>query len=1356
MPIYTGDKFGFGKAPDSGGTALDDVGEAVFPEPGQYDWVCPPNVTSVSVVCVGGGGGATADEMGGGGGGGLAYKNNIPVTAGQTYKIQVGAGGVGDVEPGNYGCRGGDSWFIDDTTVKAQGGGGTGCAATGATSLDGYGGRGGADNVGDGEGNGGNGGDGNRSSLSDQGSSVGGGGAGGYGGDGGRGGDYNGGNWNSGTDGAGGGGGGGYTSGSGSNEYWGGGGGGVSIYGAGRNGKRGDTHNHDWQSGGEGGSGGTSGWGNGGYAGGGNAQVNGGQFGGGGGTTDSHGGYGGSGAVRIIWGYGREFPSSGCDDYWSETITRYTAPTAGDPTTTSSNWFRGGCGHQTSYGGNQNDNGIVPNVSGHDNLDGSFTLEGWFYCERLMNNTMVFGNSWGGIIMSGRPHQTDNGQHFGSISLASNGTQATGPYRLQYHINGTNEFVSDYIIPQSTWTHFAITRKGTTEWDMWINGKKEGRVGGTIQSWTGSHSTSTIQAYSDRPVIGGWGYGGRMQVSSFFGNISNLRLVKDNYLYDNANDTYTIPSFPLQVISGTDGPNGNYDTQFLMCGVDDDYEKDLVNARVWSGPNCMPSVLGPGAPTATVVKKGYRIWGRHRGLGGGTKDGQNGDEGHGGLLSTWKKSTGSFQTEQFSTHGGWSAAAPNADGIALKVMPAGAYAAGDNAGAKWDLRTISYGVPTFRPRNSNAGMGPFIQNVQIKVMAGQDSGGTVLYDSGQFTLRIPSYNYWNDQASNQYRENMSSCSFEIELPNGGVTNLDMDTWYSVYIKGLAHPNVNNWNSVNGTPGSNNNHYWYSEQPVSYQSNSGTYNMMRWQPTSTEADYVRIRLEQATFNDTSWANNNHGDLSTGQFPFFGISMNINTMKDPYVSEPPTGGGGGSGGSAMFTHSGHTSNDIYQWTCPTGVTQVRAVVIGGGGGGGQWCGGGGGGAAMKLLAVVPGQTYQVQVGKGGDAGTSGSGGGESSFMTLTGGGGYGGHNTSSPSSGQTVNGGSGSGGTVNGTGGKGYPSIDNPLGSWGYLTGPDAAGTNGAAGGGGGGSDNQDAMHGGAGSYYAGGGGGGGSDNGNGGTGGDGGSKKIDMYWYESQGFGGGGGGTDGSHLPTKDGGPGGTSDGKKGSAKNWALGGGSGGFCAGGGWPGGALANGSQNGGGGAGGAFGGGGGASGHWDTYAAGGGGGGLVYLIWGPGVTDSYDSPHTLTMDATSTNQWSNDGTTWSNLLTTTSGGFDISTTQAFDGNTDGTAQDSDCARTSYDAVMCTLDLSGNPQTVQHEIYVQCVTGYSHWIEVTVDGTATAVTTARGAYTFKIPGQLTKIRYQNDNSGGRSYLEQIRIDGIYMQDGVTGKPTI
>ena len=37
MPIYTGDKFGFSKAPGDGAGGAAGSGEAFFPEPGQYD-----------------------------------------------------------------------------------------------------------------------------------------------------------------------------------------------------------------------------------------------------------------------------------------------------------------------------------------------------------------------------------------------------------------------------------------------------------------------------------------------------------------------------------------------------------------------------------------------------------------------------------------------------------------------------------------------------------------------------------------------------------------------------------------------------------------------------------------------------------------------------------------------------------------------------------------------------------------------------------------------------------------------------------------------------------------------------------------------------------------------------------------------------------------------------------------------------------------------------------------------------------------------------------------------------------------------------------------------------------------------
>ena len=138
-------------------------GQQAYTSAGTYSWTCPSGVTSVSVVCIGGGGGGNGGGYGvggagGGGGGGLGYKNNISVTPGQSYTVVVGGGGAGDYWNGppystDPADNGGDSYFIDATTVKGGGGGG-GNGNSGAA-----GGSGGT-YVGDGGGNGYSGGTG--------------------------------------------------------------------------------------------------------------------------------------------------------------------------------------------------------------------------------------------------------------------------------------------------------------------------------------------------------------------------------------------------------------------------------------------------------------------------------------------------------------------------------------------------------------------------------------------------------------------------------------------------------------------------------------------------------------------------------------------------------------------------------------------------------------------------------------------------------------------------------------------------------------------------------------------------------------------------------------------------------------------------------------------------------------------------------------------------------------------------------------------------------------------------------------------------------------------------------------------
>ena len=89
---------------------------------GSYSWVCPPGVTSVSIVCIGGGASGSAGSAGrGGGGGACAYKNNITVVPGTSYSLQVGAGGQNSL-------NGGESWFkvSGSAVVKADYGHGYG------------------------------------------------------------------------------------------------------------------------------------------------------------------------------------------------------------------------------------------------------------------------------------------------------------------------------------------------------------------------------------------------------------------------------------------------------------------------------------------------------------------------------------------------------------------------------------------------------------------------------------------------------------------------------------------------------------------------------------------------------------------------------------------------------------------------------------------------------------------------------------------------------------------------------------------------------------------------------------------------------------------------------------------------------------------------------------------------------------------------------------------------------------------------------------------------------------------------------------------------------------------------------
>lgn len=269
----------------------------LFDTPGTYSWTCPAGVSSVSVVCVGAGGsGGWQWSSGGGGGGGLGWKNNISVTAGQSYTVVVGdhGGEVANAYNATTGI-GGNSYFISTSTVCGFGAGGGGLDYAGNTKSTGHGAHGGG-YAGDGGGAGGNGAVGGSWTH-------GGGGAGGYSGDGAS--------RNTNTSASGGGGGAGQYY---SSTYGVGAGGGVGVHGEGTSGT---TFADGTGYGGKGGSGGGDG-----MAGESSERsssniwtrsaldtttvrntIVGGQYGGGGGGsgTTRGGGPGGTGAVKLVY-----------------------------------------------------------------------------------------------------------------------------------------------------------------------------------------------------------------------------------------------------------------------------------------------------------------------------------------------------------------------------------------------------------------------------------------------------------------------------------------------------------------------------------------------------------------------------------------------------------------------------------------------------------------------------------------------------------------------------------------------------------------------------------------------------------------------------------------------------------------------------------------------------------------------------------------------------------------------------------------------------------------------------------------------------------------------------------------------
>lgn len=126
---------------------VDNCVSVTFSNAGASTWTAPACVTSVIAEVWGGGGGGgggTNNDKSGAGGGGGGYSKSGPITVvgGTVYNVMVGAGGTaGNAAKGG---DGGDSWFLNNTTILARGGKGGGSGGNAVSGLGGALGLGGA------------------------------------------------------------------------------------------------------------------------------------------------------------------------------------------------------------------------------------------------------------------------------------------------------------------------------------------------------------------------------------------------------------------------------------------------------------------------------------------------------------------------------------------------------------------------------------------------------------------------------------------------------------------------------------------------------------------------------------------------------------------------------------------------------------------------------------------------------------------------------------------------------------------------------------------------------------------------------------------------------------------------------------------------------------------------------------------------------------------------------------------------------------------------------------------------------------------------------------------------------------
>jgi len=213
-------------------------------------------------------------------------------------------------------------------------------------------------------------------------------------------------------------------------------------------------------------------------------------------------------------------------------------------------------GSLNPYGGNwsvETGNGVYLTVPSNAalRLTGAFTIEAWIYPTTVSNNIIV---------------GSDAGANSDFFGITTN--------RIQIGIaNGTYPTWATSFVP-NTWYHVALTRS---------SGFLRAFVNGTQLTLASGSANNTGQMLQTAALfIGRYGY--TVSQAPFYGNISNLRILKDTALYT---ASFTPPTAPLTAITNT---------SLLTCQSNRFVDNSLNNFTITGTQNPKAQRFSPFSP----------------------------------------------------------------------------------------------------------------------------------------------------------------------------------------------------------------------------------------------------------------------------------------------------------------------------------------------------------------------------------------------------------------------------------------------------------------------------------------------------------------------------------------------------------------------------------------------------------------------------------------------------------------------------------------------------------------------------------------------------------------------------------------